>query len=83
MCIRDSDADVVIWYPEDRLEAFALKNDMLHHNVDYSPYEGKTLKQWPRYTILRGQVMWDRDNGGLVGKAGQGMFQHRDKSSLQ
>ncbi|KAK5676936.1 hypothetical protein LTS10_010700 [Elasticomyces elasticus] len=79
----ESDADVVIWYPEGKLEPFALKNEMLHHNVDYTPYEGKTLKQWPRYTILRGRVMWDRDNGGLVGKAGDGAFLHRGQSSLK
>lgn len=79
----ESDADIVIWYPQDKLRAFPLKNEMLHHNVDYTPYEGKTLTQWPRYTILRGQVMWDRDNGGLLGKAGQGTFLHRGPSTLR
>ncbi|OQN95972.1 hypothetical protein B0A48_17915 [Cryoendolithus antarcticus] len=56
-----SDADLVIWYPSGKLGTFALTNEMLHHNVDYTPYEGKPLTQWPRYTILRGNVMWDRD----------------------
>ncbi|KAK3071919.1 hypothetical protein LTR53_007765 [Teratosphaeriaceae sp. CCFEE 6253] len=79
----ESDADLVIWYPPGKLEPFGLKNDMLHHNVDYTPYEGKVLNQWPRYTILRGQVMWDRDNGGLVGKAGDGKFLHRGPSVLK
>jgi dihydropyrimidinase len=79
----ESDADVVVWYPAGRLEPFALRNGMLHHNVDYTPYEGRTFQNWPRYTILRGWVVWDRDHGGLVGKAGQGKFLHREKSSLQ
>ncbi|KAK4550849.1 hypothetical protein LTR36_000429 [Oleoguttula mirabilis] len=79
----ESDADIVIWYPQDKLQPFQLKNEMLHHNVDYSPYEGKTFKHWPRYTILRGQVVWDRDGGGLVGQRGQGTFLHRGPSSLK
>lgn len=78
----DSDADLTIWYPEAGMEQFVLKNDMLHHNVDYSPYEGRTLKQWPRYTILRGEVVWDRENGGITGKKGYGKFQHRGESTL-
>lgn len=76
-----SDADLTIWYPEGMKE-FTLKNEMLHHNVDYTPYEGRTMKQWPRYTILRGEVVWDKDNGGLVGKKGYGQFLKRDVSSL-
>lgn len=79
----ESDADLVIWYPEGKRKPFALSNEMLHHNVDYTPYEGKTLKQWPRYTVLRGQVVWDRDGAGLVGKPGQGRFLKRGRSSLK
>lgn len=77
----ESDADLTIWYPEGTQE-FALTNSMLHHNVDYTPYEGRTMKQWPRYTILRGQVVWAKDEGGLVGKKGYGQFLKRDVSSL-
>lgn len=77
----ESDADLTIWYPEGMKE-FVLKNEMLHHNVDYTPYEGRTMKQWPRYTVLRGEVVWDKDNGGLVGKKGYGQFLKRDVSTL-
>lgn len=77
-----SDADLVVWYPPGQLEEFGLKNEMLHHNVDYTPYEGKTIRQWPRYTILRGEVVWDRDGGGLLGKKGYGKFLKRGPSSL-
>ena len=76
----ESDADITIWYPEDK--EFKLRNEMLHHNVDYTPYEGQILKQWPRYTILRGKVIWDRDNGGVVGTKGYGSFLERGVSSL-
>lgn len=79
-----SDADITIWYPEGEngIEDFQLNNDMLHHSVDYTPYEGRILKQWPRYTILRGEVVWDRDNGGVVGRKGYGKFLARGISSL-
>jgi dihydropyrimidinase len=59
-----------------------LTNDMLHHNVDYAPYEGKPVNNWPRYTIIRGQVVWDRDGGGVVGQKNFGQFVKRQKSSL-
>jgi dihydropyrimidinase len=51
---------------------------MLHYNVDYTPYEGQTLKRWPRYTILRSEVVWDGDNSGIVGKKGYGKFLKRE-----
>ncbi|OCK75446.1 D-hydantoinase [Lepidopterella palustris CBS 459.81] len=77
-----SDADINIWYPPGQMEEFTLKNELLHHNVDYTPYEGKTMKQWPRYTILRGEVVWDREHGGVLGKKGYGKFIKREASSL-
>ncbi|CAI6330329.1 unnamed protein product [Periconia digitata] len=77
-----SDADINIWYPPEKMQEFQLKNEMLHHNVDYTPFEGRTMKQWPRYTLLRGKVVWDRDNGGLLGEKGYGKFIKREASSL-
>ena len=50
-----ADADLVIW---DELD-FVLKNEMLHHEVDYTPYEGMRLKAWPGLTLSRGEVVWD------------------------
>ena len=40
------------------------------------------INQWPRYTILRGEVVWDWENGGLLGKRGYGEFINRGKSTL-
>lgn len=77
-----SDADLSIWYPDGEIKPFKLKNEILHHDCDYSPYEGREFTQWPRYTVLRGEVVWDRDNGGLVGKKGYGRFLQRDASCL-
>ncbi|GAB7350325.1 hypothetical protein MBLNU459_g0958t1 [Dothideomycetes sp. NU459] len=77
-----SDADLTIWYPEGMLQPFELRNEMLHHAVDHTPYEGQRMTQWPRYTILRGQVAWVREAGGLVGSR-RGVFLERGPSSLQ
>jgi dihydropyrimidinase len=76
-----SDADLVIWYPEGEVTG-TVTNSMLHHNVDYTPFEGRGYKNWPRFTILRGEVVWDRDGEGLIGKKGFGEFVKRGKSSL-
>ncbi|RZM00794.1 MAG: dihydropyrimidinase, partial [Variovorax sp.] len=50
-----SDADLVIWNERE----VALTNAMLHHEVDYTPYEGMTLRAWPGLTLARGEVVWD------------------------
>ena len=75
-----SDADVTIWYPS--MEPFSLTNADLHHACDYTPFEGRSLHQWPRYTIIRGKVVWDRDHGGILGHKGFGQFLKRDISTL-
>lgn len=62
------DADLVIW---DERE-FVLNNGMLHHAVDYTPYEGMRLAAWPGTTIARGQVVWD--GARYLGQAGYGQF---------
>jgi dihydropyrimidinase len=84
------DADLVIWYPTDQqctdaercMKPFTLGNEMLHHDIDYSPFEGYVFKNWPRYTILRGKVVWDRDGDGVLGSMGYGRFLKRGISTL-
>jgi dihydropyrimidinase len=63
-----SDADIVIW--DERRTP--LTNAMLHHAVDYTPYEGRTLGAWPAYTIARGDVVWDGRQ--FLGMPGRGRF---------
>ncbi|MGV8804677.1 MAG: dihydropyrimidinase [Polaromonas sp.] len=50
-----SDADLVIW---DEREV-TIRNEQLHHEVDYTPYEGIKLRAWPAFTVARGEVVWD------------------------
>jgi dihydropyrimidinase len=84
------DADLVIWYPTDeqcsdvekRMKPFALSNDDLHHDIDYTPFEGHVFKNWPRNTILRGEVVWDRDGEGILSSKGCGKYLKRGISTL-
>ena len=45
---------------------------MLHDNMDYTPYEGRTVRGWPITTLSRGEVVWD--DGKVLGKPGRGRF---------
>jgi dihydropyrimidinase len=67
-----ADADIAIWDPERRV---TITNDLLHHNVDYTPYEGRTLTGWPVTVLSRGQVICHE--GELLGKPGDGQFLKR------
>lgn len=64
------------------MEEFRLGNGMLHYGIDYTPYEGVEFSNWPRYTVLRGRVVWERNVRGLVGEKGDGEFVKRTRSSL-
>jgi dihydropyrimidinase len=77
------DADLVIWYPAEALRGgVSISQKMLHHGVDYTPYESMQVRNWPRYTLLRGKVVWDRDNGGVVGNVMDGKFLRRGKGKI-
>ena len=68
-----SDADLVIW---DCDRTFTLTNSMLHHAVDYTPYEGMEFRAWPGMTLSRGEVVWSGrpGEGSLHGQPGRGQF---------
>lgn len=69
-----SDADLVIWDTD--LDT-VVRNDRLHHAVDYTPYEGRRLTAWPRVTLSRGRVVWSQ--GQYRGEAGHGRFLRCDR----
>jgi dihydropyrimidinase len=64
-----ADADIAIWDPEREV---TIRHDILHDNMDYTPYEGMTVKGWPVVTFSRGEAVW-RD-GKPAGKPGRGRF---------
>ena len=53
-----SDADIVLMNPN--MEVTITKN-ILHENVDYTPYEGIKVKGWPVMTMVRGQVVVENE----------------------
>ena len=63
-----SDADLVVWDVRD----LKITNNALHHAVDYTPYEGITLRAWPGLTVCRGEVLWDGTR--FLGRGGHGQF---------
>jgi allantoinase len=62
-----SDADLVIWDPDDH---FTVTASTLHHRHKLTPYAGETLNGVVQQTFLRGRKIYD--TGELVGaSAGQ------------
>lgn len=64
-----SDADIAVWNPEGER---VITYDMLHDNVGYTPYEGKTLRGWPETVVSRGRIVIN--DGELLVAAGSGEF---------
>jgi dihydropyrimidinase len=64
-----ADADLVIW---DESREVTIDNGMLHHAVDYTPYQGMRLHAWPALTLSRGEVVWDGSRP--QGAPGRGHF---------
>ncbi|HEX8844226.1 MAG TPA: dihydropyrimidinase [Pyrinomonadaceae bacterium] len=67
-----SDADIVIFDAE---KEQTLSVETHHMNVDYSAYEGKTIRGVVETVLSRGQVVIE--NGEYKGKAGDGQFLKR------
>ncbi|MEJ7578604.1 MAG: dihydropyrimidinase [Ilumatobacteraceae bacterium] len=67
-----SDADIVIFDPE---KSQTISAQTHHMNVDYSAYEGKTIKGVVETVLSRGRVVIE--NGEYKGKAGDGQFLKR------
>ena len=75
-----ADADLIVVDPEREVVVSA---DVLHSDVDYSPYEGMTLKGFPTWTVSRGHVIVDE--GVLTAERGRGQQVERipiDPASL-
>ena len=53
-----SDADIVLMNPD--MDVTITKN-ILHENVDYTPYEGIQVKGWPVMTMVRGQAVVENE----------------------
>lgn len=81
-----SDADLVIWYPNSakpksyQKRPLTISNDILNQKCDYTPYEGLQIDNWPRYTLVKGKVVYRE--GEIVSDSGIGSYVKRSKSSM-
>ena len=73
-----SDADIALWDPERRV---TLSIDMLHDNMDYTPYEGMELEGWPVTTLSRGRIVWHE--GEVRGEPGMGELLRRSAPQIE
>ena len=70
-----SDADIVVFDPN-REETIGVGNERTHHmRVDYSAYEGFTVRGYPDIVLSRGRVIVEK--GAWHGKSGAGAFLKR------
>ncbi|XUY29810.1 amidohydrolase family protein [Agrobacterium sp. rho-8.1] len=72
-----ADADIALWDPN---KSVTIRNDMLHHGADYTPYEGLDIRGWPVRLLLRGKTIVE--DGHFAQQIGQGGYLRRDLSSL-
>ncbi|KAB1074065.1 dihydropyrimidinase [Methylobacterium planeticum] len=66
------DADIALWDPNRRE---TIRQEILHHGADYTPWEGFEVVGWPVSTILRGEVI--AEAGRVIGAPGQGRILDR------
>lgn len=72
-----SDGDLVIFDPYKKV---TITKDMLHENVDYTPYEGIKLVGYPEIIMARGEII--ARNNEFIGQKGYGKFIKRNKIEL-
>ncbi|KAA1468042.1 allantoinase [Dentipellis sp. KUC8613] len=65
------DADLVIWDPK---AEHKVTKESLNFKNKLTPYEGKVLSGQVVKTILRGQVVYDRELGGFAGTKSTGQL---------
>ena len=64
-----ADADIAIW---DAAKEVTISSDMLHDNMDFTPYEGISVTGWPVTVISRGEVIVRE--GAFAAEPGRGEF---------
>jgi dihydropyrimidinase len=69
------DADIALWDPNRRE---TIRQEILHHGSDYTPWEGFEVTGWPVMTIAGGEVV--AEDGRITGRPGRGRILSRDLS---
>jgi dihydropyrimidinase len=74
-----ADADVVVWDPN-KPKTLGVKT--LHMNIDYSPFEGRTVPGSPSHVLSRGELIVENDQWVGKSKKGRGQFVRRGTFGL-
>jgi dihydropyrimidinase len=72
-----SDADIAIWDPKKKV---TISQEVLHEDVDFTPYEGIEVVGWPVTVLSRGRTLVL--DGEFVGETGGGEFLRCDRVNL-
>jgi dihydropyrimidinase len=72
-----SDADIVLWDPEQKL-TYGVAHS--HQRTDYNLYEGWELVGYPEKVFLRGKMIVDGEK--WLGKSGDGQFLKREQGEI-
>jgi dihydropyrimidinase len=72
-----SDADIAIWDPNWKR---TISIDILHDNMDYTPYDGMEVTGWPRIVINQGRVVVEEET--LMVERGSGSFLEREPDAV-
>jgi dihydropyrimidinase len=64
-----ADADIALWNPGREVQ---VSTAMLHDNVGYTPYEGRTVRGWPEVVVSRGRVIVE--DGRMHAERGSGQY---------
>ena len=71
-----ADADLVVLDPQ---LARTIDGASMHSRAGYSPYDGRSVRGWPRFTVSRGEVVYS--DGEVTGAPGRGQCLRRAASS--
>ncbi|MGC3965378.1 MAG: dihydropyrimidinase [Rhodocyclaceae bacterium] len=82
-----ADADIAVWDPD---RVVSISASMLHDNVGYTPYEGRTITGWPTDVFSRGRsVVRDgalkvaRGSGRFVARGAPGILPSADRAEAR
>ncbi|MFP5312745.1 MAG: amidohydrolase family protein, partial [Actinomycetes bacterium] len=73
------DADLVMVDPS---ETRTITSGALHMGTDFSPFEGKTVRGWPRLVVAAGKVVLDENGFHDPGPTGRFIEQSGFKEAL-
>ncbi|MCA0996809.1 dihydropyrimidinase [Alloyangia pacifica] len=70
-----ADADITLWDPAREV---TISQSLMHHDCDYTPFEGLDVTGWPVRTILRGKTIFEE--GEVTGARDAGVYLERGTS---